>query len=104
MRFQVTLQQTITYRCKGVVEAYNTNEAWKRAVASGPKNWKVHEESTITLPLDAINGIEQIPYTLDDPSPLHTVEDWQLEVQNRDTCLGYNEWVEHREESCCDHS
>jgi hypothetical protein len=100
MRYIVTLHQIITYRCLVEVEACNTKEAFEKAVATSPKDWQVHTRSKITLPVDVANGIEQVPYTFEDPSPRHPVEDWVLEVQNRDTCLGYHEWVEHREESC----
>lgn len=30
--------------------------------------------------------------------PIHRVEDWQYEVANNDTRLGYHEWVEKKKE------
>ena len=33
-----------------------------------------------------------------DNDPDYPVEDWQYEVANGDTRLGYREWVEHQKE------
>lgn len=30
---------------------------------------------------------------------MYLVQDWQYEVANGDTRLGYNEWVEHKREA-----
>lgn len=34
-----------------------------------------------------------------EPLPDHPLEDWQLEVANGDTRLGYWQWVEYRQEA-----
>lgn len=31
--------------------------------------------------------------------PIYPVKDWQYEVANNDTRLGYQEWVKHQKES-----
>ena len=31
--------------------------------------------------------------------PKYSMEDWRYEVQNGDTSLGYDEWVDHQRES-----
>ena len=35
--------------------------------------------------------------------PKYPLEDWQYEVRNGDTSLGYDEWLEHRKETESDH-
>ena len=33
------------------------------------------------------------------PAPVYTMADWQHEVANGDTVLGYAEWLEHKHEA-----
>lgn len=59
-------------------------------------------DSDLTTAHTAIQGV-YIPYPDPDPSPVwaeeapdHPIEDWQYEVANDDTRLGYWEWVKAR--------
>lgn len=51
---------------------------------------------------EEVLGDESSLSSLGDPwseDPEFPVADWQYEVQNNDTRLGYHEWVEHRKEA-----
>jgi hypothetical protein len=55
--------------------------------------------------LDEIADIAHDQYGIDclldmpDPEELYSMEDWQYDVANGDTKLGYTEWVAHNVES-----
>lgn len=58
------------------------------------------QEELTNLANDLLFCAETPPqWNYDNPHPEFIIEDWQYEVQNRDTILGYNEWVVHKHES-----
>lgn len=49
-------------------------------------------------PIGTVSHIES-SITSRDPDSTYTMSDWRYEVSNRDTVLGYAEWVEHKREA-----
>jgi len=60
-----------------------------------PKDWP----AIINVKFLRDRGITDITDYHTISSDMYTVEDWRYEVQNEDTCLGYEEWRQHRMEA-----
>lgn len=81
----------------------NADGAWFRLLAE-PHHTKedvAYAKAAIKRTRDVVGRIQVFHLRLQPwaDDPLYPVSDWQDEVANGDTRLGYIEWVEHRRES-----
>ena len=74
------------------VEAKNSKTAMQKAE---------DEAGNHTFPTENTSEYEAQGYTRMDrvENPKYPKSDWEYEVRNGDTKLGYKEWVEHRKEA-----
>lgn len=110
-RFRITRDMTESVFC--TVEAGSIGDAIARAV-DDPKRY-ADQNMVGRVDWTTDDNVKGSPYIADpddytivdepsppwdfvNPHPEFTIEDWQYEVQNRDTILGYNEWVVHKHE------
>ena len=91
MRYNVTLERISRYRVVLALEAEDRDKARERAFELA-NNQLVSWEFAGHSSLVALET-EECEYTFTDPHPEYPVTDWQYEVANAYTCLGYHEWV-----------
>lgn len=94
MRYIARIERLSRYNALVTVEADTPEQAYDEAyriVNDNKVDWEFvgHSEPKA---IELSGG----QYTLEDPHPDYPVADWQYEVANADTCLGYHDWVVHR--------